>query len=196
MPIDGWRRCSAPLDTEKLLEVNLLARGQLLPQPPFEVAQYMSTFTYYNDTGTLLSNKIKATDELLRSMRLDLAVSSGHHHLVMNRCAEVAFDYAMLHPYYDGNGRTRTLLLNHCLTSHGLHSVLMYDNNRGMIQMKQNQSVYTQTVLEGYCLWELAVNTGENPWVQQDTIDRHNQKFGRSSCDHGEHEGHGGYVHC
>jgi len=78
-------------------------------------------------------------------------------------CADFCKSYAYLHPFWDGNGRTRTFLLSRLLVQNGLHPVYMYNNNRDVFRLQQQ--TYRDNVVEGFFMWEKAVLQPDiNPW--------------------------------
>lgn len=165
-----------PLAPDNLLELNLISRGVKVPSK-IELLDYMAPYGGGTPTETL-----KNYNGLIRS--LNAASVNGLPSEVLSLCAKSAFEFAYMHPFPDGNGRTRTMLLNLCLTSHGGHPVIMYDNNHGMFQLNMSVSTYSETVLEGYCFWEAAVPAKWNPWDVEANVEAHNERFGKNYCDH------------
>ena len=71
---------------------------------------------------------------------------------------------AELHPFIDGNSRTRTMVLNTQLARAGAHPVVLYNNGWGVYHMN-NLEELEEYLLGGYCAWEYVLATGESPYV-------------------------------
>jgi hypothetical protein len=70
---------------------------------------------------------------------------------------------AWLHPFPDGNGRTRTLLLQHELRRLQLGCGAMMFNNNADIYFDSSE-IYARKMLEGISAAEYALSDGRNPW--------------------------------
>ena len=71
---------------------------------------------------------------------------------------------AELHPFIDGNSRTRLMVLNTQLARAGAHPVVLYNNGWGVYHMN-NLEELEEYLLGGYCAWEYVLATGESPYV-------------------------------
>ena len=71
---------------------------------------------------------------------------------------------AELHPFIDGNSRTRTMVLNIQLARAGAHPVVLYNNGWGVYHMNDLEDLM-QYLLGGYCAWEYVLATGKSPYV-------------------------------
>jgi hypothetical protein len=73
---------------------------------------------------------------------------------------------AQLHPFIDGNSRTRTtcMVLNTQLTRAGAHPVVLYNNGWAAYHMNSLEEL-EEYLLGGYCAWEYVLATGESPYV-------------------------------
>lgn len=71
---------------------------------------------------------------------------------------------AELHPFIDGNSRTRTMMLNIQLARAGAHPVVLYNNGWGVYHMNNLEDLM-QYLLGGYCAWEYVVATGKSPYI-------------------------------
>ena len=87
---------------------------------------------------------------------------------------------AELHPFIDGNSRTRTMMLNIQLARAGAHPVVLYNNGWGVYHMNNLEDLM-QYLLGGYCAWEYVVATGKSPYVG------HRREF---DCAHPPYENH------
>lgn len=70
---------------------------------------------------------------------------------------------AELHPFGDGNSRTRTLVLQTELVRLGGHPVVMANN--GWEVYSEDLSAHVNSILEGWCAWEVIAITGISPFV-------------------------------
>lgn len=82
---------------------------------------------------------------------------------------------AWLHPFFDGNGRTRELVVQRELCRLGYHPVVSFDNN-GELFYQTLQMVEDQLV-EAFFLWEDAYALHCIPWTP-DLAKQHREKFG------------------
>ena len=71
---------------------------------------------------------------------------------------------AELHPFIDGNSRTRTMVLNTQLTRMGAHPVVLYNNGWAPYHMNSLEEL-EEYLLGGYCAWEYVLATGKSPYV-------------------------------
>ena len=75
------------------------------------------------------------------------------------------FAYAAeLHPFPDGNSRTRALLLNSKLVQAGGHEVLLYNIGWPIYYMTSYEQVQSY-LLEGWCAYEYYAAHGTSPYV-------------------------------
>jgi len=70
---------------------------------------------------------------------------------------------AELHPFIDGNSRTRIMMLNIQLARAGAHPVVLYNNGWAAYHMN-NLEELEEYLLGGYCAWEYAKATGKLPY--------------------------------
>lgn len=95
---------------------------------------------------------------------------------VMAATADFVKDLSYLHLWADGNGRTRTYLLNALLTQAGLHPVLLFNNNRNVWHM--TRWAFRDSIIEGYFKWEEAARYPDaNPWTKPGEKHKHENRF-------------------
>ena len=70
---------------------------------------------------------------------------------------------AELHPFIDGNSRTRNMVLQTQLTRAGAHPLVLYNNGWAAYHMDDLEEL-EQYLLGGYCAWEYAAATGKPPY--------------------------------
>ena len=71
---------------------------------------------------------------------------------------------AEIHPFSDGNSRTRVVLLNSELTRLGGHPVILPDFWRDIYNMASIEEV-DRLLLEGWCAYEQSLATGRSPYI-------------------------------
>ena len=71
---------------------------------------------------------------------------------------------AELHPFVDGNSRTRLMVLQTQLVRAGAHPVILYNNGWAPYHMN-NLEELMQYLLGGYCAWEHVAATGKSPYA-------------------------------
>jgi len=89
---------------------------------------------------------------------------------------------ALLHPFADGNSRTRLMVLQTELIRHGGHPIVLWDNYWGIYHMPNSPGFdadpkkldnydlsavskqLQEYVLDGWCGWEIAYNTAASPF--------------------------------
>jgi hypothetical protein len=92
------------------------------------------------------------------------------------RLASFLKDYAFLHPWGNGNGRFRTMMLNHELRRLKIScGSLMYNNNKDLYYI--TKKVYLVKIKEGIEMYDKAIATGESPWVNPAVIAQHKARF-------------------
>jgi hypothetical protein len=90
--------------------------------------------------------------------------------------AQFLKSFAWVHPYPDGNGRTRTLILQHELRRLGLgRGAFMYNNNRDIYFI--DDMTYVSKIKEGIRMAELGRKTKVNPWLDAANVEAHLRKF-------------------
>ena len=83
--------------------------------------------------------------------------------------ARLLKSFAWLHPFPDGNGRLRTIILQRELRRLGLgHAAFMYNNNRDVYFI--DDEMYVAKIKEGIRMADIGLQTKANPW--QDTANR------------------------
>jgi len=87
------------------------------------------------------------------------ALQSGLPHL-----AKLFYRLADLHPFIDGNSRTRNLLLQTMLVELGGHPTAMWDDY-WEIYFQPSLEAVQEKILHGWCAWEMAYQTGTSPFV-------------------------------
>eukprot|EP00747_Dinoflagellata_sp_TGD_P143192 gnl/TRDRNA2_/TRDRNA2_176354_c0_seq5.p1 gnl/TRDRNA2_/TRDRNA2_176354_c0~~gnl/TRDRNA2_/TRDRNA2_176354_c0_seq5.p1 ORF type:complete len:423 (-),score=23.71 gnl/TRDRNA2_/TRDRNA2_176354_c0_seq5:480-1748(-) len=129
------------------------------------------------DTTSLLYNNSVDRLELLqtylddyhfkiRAQHNESQVHRQHHaDAQLDALAELLIRIAHLHPFCNGNGRMRTLILNRELVRLGYHPSLMFDYNREIYYMTRDQ-VKTM-IVEGLFMWEDAVRYNCTPWTDE-----------------------------
>eukprot|EP00747_Dinoflagellata_sp_TGD_P143191 gnl/TRDRNA2_/TRDRNA2_176354_c0_seq4.p1 gnl/TRDRNA2_/TRDRNA2_176354_c0~~gnl/TRDRNA2_/TRDRNA2_176354_c0_seq4.p1 ORF type:complete len:421 (-),score=28.28 gnl/TRDRNA2_/TRDRNA2_176354_c0_seq4:297-1559(-) len=138
------------------------------------------------DTTSLLYNNSVDRLELLqtylddyhfkiRAQHNESQVHRQHHaDAQLDALAELLIRIAHLHPFCNGNGRMRTLILNRELVRLGYHPSLMFDYNREIFYMSRDQ-VKTM-IVEGLLMWEDAVRYNCIPWTNE-TVQAHRATF-------------------
>lgn len=71
---------------------------------------------------------------------------------------------AELHPFIDGNSRTRTMILQTQLVRAGAHPVVLYNNGWAAYHMNSVEEL-EEYLLGGYCAWEYVAATGKSPYI-------------------------------
>jgi len=86
-----------------------------------------------------------------------------------------------LHPFKDGNGRFRTLLLQRELRHRGVaRGAFMYNNNRDVFFISTD--TYAAKIEEGIKMASLALERKSNPWVNQSHVEAHFEQFPKKTC--------------
>jgi hypothetical protein len=94
----------------------------------------------------------------------------------LNRLASFLKDYAFLHPWGNGNGRFRALMLNHEIRRLGLGcGSFMYNNNKDLYYI--TKKMYVEKIKEGIAAYNTAVATGKSPWTDEDVVTKHKERF-------------------
>jgi len=92
------------------------------------------------------------------------------------RLAYYLKDFAFLHPWGNGNGRFRTMQLNHEVRRLGLGcGTLMYNNNKDLYYI--TKKTYIEKIEEGIAMYDKAMATGKSPWLDADLVARHKARF-------------------
>ena len=71
---------------------------------------------------------------------------------------------AELHPFVDGNSRTRLMVLQTQLARAGAHPVVLYNNGWAPYHMNSLEEL-EEYLLGGYCAWEYVNATGKSPYA-------------------------------
>jgi hypothetical protein len=71
---------------------------------------------------------------------------------------------AELHPFVDGNSRTRLMVLQTQLARAGAHPVVLYNNGWAPYHMNSLEEL-EEYLLGGYCAWEYVNATGKSPYI-------------------------------
>jgi len=113
--------------------------------------------------------------ELLTAYNEDVAkITTDEEKL--HRLASFLKDYAFLHPWGNGNGRFRALMLNHEVRRLGLGcGTLMYNNNKDLYYITKD--MYREKIKEGLAAYDTAMETGKSPWVDADFVESHKTKY-------------------
>jgi len=91
---------------------------------------------------------------------------------------------AWLHPFLDGNGRFRTLLLQHEIRRLNFGpGAYMFNNNRDIFF--ESGAIYMAKIIEGIELAKEHWETGSNPWLDKEIVEKHLTRFQGPQC----HEG-------
>jgi len=94
----------------------------------------------------------------------------------MVRLASFLKDYAFLHPWGNGNGRFRALMLNREVRRLGLGcGTFMYNNNKDLYYI--TKKTYVEKIIEGLKMYNNAIATGESPWVNAAVVAEHKERF-------------------
>jgi hypothetical protein len=89
--------------------------------------------------------------------------------------ARLAWNYAWLHPFCDGNGRTRTLIMQRELCRLGYHPAINFDNNFELFF--QTPDMLQKQLIESMYLWEDAKAFNCIPWTPA-RAESHRAAFG------------------
>jgi hypothetical protein len=141
--------------------------GKRLPEPPEEDFRLRLLQTYLDDYHSELSS-----------------LASNQHDQKLRVVARLAWRFAWLHPFCDGNGRMRTLLLQRELCRLGYHPVSLFDNNIELLY--QTLPVFEEELIEAMFMWEDAYAFRCIPWTPG-RVENHRQKFGARSWGLPEH---------
>jgi len=80
------------------------------------------------------------------------------------------------HVFDDGNGRFRTLLLQHEVRRLGLGlGAFMFNNNRDVFF--NDADTYTSKIQEGLDMAHIAIQTNTNPWLDDQNVQKHLETF-------------------
>merc|ERR1719161_2134735 len=94
----------------------------------------------------------------------------------LDRLASFLKDYAFLHPWGNGNGRFRALMLNHEIRRLGLGcGSFMYNNNKDLYYI--TKKMYVEKIKEGIAAYNTAIATGKSPWTDEDVVEKHKARF-------------------
>merc|ERR1719161_2344645 len=94
----------------------------------------------------------------------------------LDRLASFLKDYTFLHPWGNGNGRFRALMLNHEVRRLGLGcGVFMYNNNKDLYFL--TKKLYREKIEEGIEMYNQALATGQSPWLDDAVVLMHKQRF-------------------
>jgi len=89
--------------------------------------------------------------------------------------------FAWLHPFKDGNGRFRTLMLQREIRHRNIaRGAFMYNNNRDVFFI--TDEVYASKIEEGIQMASLALETNLNPWIDKEHVATHFNKFPTLKC--------------
>lgn len=92
------------------------------------------------------------------------------------RLASFLKDYAFLHPWGNGNGRFRAMMLNHEIRRLGLGcGSFMYNNNKDLYYI--TKKMYVQKIKEGIAMYDQGIATGQSPWVDPAVVAKHKKQF-------------------
>jgi len=135
------------------------------------------------------SMRIRKLDELLSAYYSELDASrvanSGTSVLrkMFPLLLKTYAQMALIHPFADGNSRTRTTFLQTELVRIGGHPVMMYDN-AWFVYWARSFDNLKNIVLQGWCNWEVAVATGSSPYVAPNNITFGNRSYDadRGAC--------------
>jgi hypothetical protein len=97
------------------------------------------------------------------------------HHDRLQALAQLAWNYAWLHPFCDGNGRIRTLILQRELCRLGYHPAIHFDNNFELFY--QTPDMLRKQLVEAMFLYEDADVFGCIPWTPARAVS-HRDSFG------------------
>jgi hypothetical protein len=91
-----------------------------------------------------------------------------------------------VHPYGSNNGRIKTALMQRELRRLGLScGVMLWNNNK--VMYVDSLQLTVDKVKYGIQVYNDAVKTGQNPWLQQSVKDDFNAKFpysdGKQACE-------------
>jgi len=92
------------------------------------------------------------------------------------RLATYLKEFAFLHPWGNGNGRFRTMMMNREVRRLGLGcGAMMYNNNKDLYYLKKE--TYVEKLQEGIAMYHSAVKTGTSPWVDEAVVAAHKERF-------------------
>jgi len=92
------------------------------------------------------------------------------------RLATFLKEFAFLHPWGNGNGRFRTMIMNREVRRLGLGcGAMMYNNNKDLYFLKLE--TYIAKIKEGLSMYDRAVTSGISPWVDEAVVAKHKVEF-------------------
>mmetsp|Transcript_73271 Transcript_73271/g.115573 ORF Transcript_73271/g.115573 Transcript_73271/m.115573 type:complete len:419 (+) Transcript_73271:46-1302(+) len=100
------------------------------------------------------------------------------HHERLRALTTFAWNYSWLHPFCDGNGRTRTLILQRELCRLGYHPAVNFDNNFELFYQKPG--MLQDELIEAMFMWEDAYAFECIPWTPP-RVASHRSRFGASA---------------
>jgi len=144
----------------------------------------------FSSSGEVQQELDKLTAQYLKSLK-DLAINDPaslqkpltQDHPTLQVLVTFLRSVAWLHPFQDGNGRFRTLLLQHEIRRLGLGpGAYMYNNNRDIFF--ESSSTYAAKIVEGVTLAKQNWKSEVNPWVDSTVVQRHMDRFQASGQCH------------
>jgi hypothetical protein len=122
-----------------------------------------------------VSKTQKLFKALIKDYNKDMKTKVTHEEKI-ERLAQYLMDFAFLHPWGNGNGRFRTLQLNHEVRRLGLGcGAMMYNNNKDLYFL--TRATYIAKIKEGIAMYDQAISTGQSPWVDPDVVAKHKEQF-------------------
>merc|ERR1719353_1792191 len=95
---------------------------------------------------------------------IEEATPESHIQKALPHIAVLYHKLALLHPFADGNSRTRNTVLQTELVRQGGHPTVLWDNYWGITEAKSWEEAQ-EYVLDGWCSWEIAYQTGASPFL-------------------------------
>jgi len=131
------------------------------------------------ETVLLRPKSVKKTQhlfkELIAAYNKDMKTKVEKEEKI-ERLAQYLRDFAFLHPWGNGNGRFRTLQLNHEVRRLGLGcGAMMYNNNKDLYFL--TKETYIAKIKEGIAMYDQAITTGQSPWVDPAVVENHKAQF-------------------
>jgi hypothetical protein len=172
---------------EKLATLNSVILGVQCVQPPcIDMVDDSGQSTNIDASAKLawLTKILKQYYSAIDAIPVESSDMDGGSHIsqALIHIAVLYHKLALLHPFCDGNSRTRLMVLQTELVRQGGHPTVLWDNYWGIYNMphsprfdadpnkmdKYNLSAVRaqlkEYVLDGWCGWEIVYNTGASPF--------------------------------
>lgn len=106
---------------------------------------------------------------------------------IMDLVMDLGFKFGTLHTFWDGNGRSKVMMMNFLLCEFGLHPLVLYNNNRDIAHAKTEAKAaqWQDRVYHGYAKWDEAMEAPDmHPWARPGESDAFQQVYPHSLGEH------------